>query len=146
MNMVHVPYKGAGPSLNGLIGGQVHLGFAFAGGSMPHVRSGRLRALAVCSAAPTPLAPGLPTIAETLPGYEFVSTLGVFAPAGTPAGVIARLHQATTGVLARPEVRERFFNSGAETVGSTPDEFAALIRSDTTRLGKVIQQAGIRDD
>jgi tripartite-type tricarboxylate transporter receptor subunit TctC len=146
INTVHVPYKGAGPALNGLIGGQVHLGFAFAGGAMPHVSAGRLRALAVCSAAPTPLAPGLPTIAETLPGYELVSTLGVVAPAGTPAAIVTRLNQGIVAVLNRPEVKTRFLNAGAETIGSTPDAFTALIRADMGRLGKVIRDAGIRDD
>ena len=146
VNILHIPYKGAGPSLNGLIGGQVHIAFAFAGGAMPHVKSGRLRALAVCSAQPTPLTPGLPTLAATLPGYELVSTLGIFAPAGTPAQHIARLNQAIVQVLNRSDVKERFFTAGAETVGSSPEELLALMTSDMARLGPVIKNAGIRDD
>ena len=146
VNMVHVPYKGAGPSLNALAGGHVQMGFAFTGGAMPHVNAGRLRALAVSSATATPLAPGLPTIAETLPGYELVSTLGVVAPAGTPAAVISRASQGINAVLARQDIRERFFNAGAEVIGGTPESFTALIRADIARLGKVIRDAGIRDD
>lgn len=146
INIQHVPYKGAGPSLNGLVGGQVHLGFAFAGGSMPHVKAGRLRALAVCSAQPSALTPGLTPLAATLPGYELISTLGIFAPAGTPAAIVTRLNQAVVQVLNRPEVKERFFAAGAETVGSTPDELLALIKADMARLGPVIKNAGIRDD
>ena len=146
INMVHVPYKGAGPSLNALAGGHVQMGFAFTGGAMPHVNAGRLRALAVSSATATPLAPGLPTIAETLPGYELVSTLGVVAPAGTPAAVISRASQGINAVLARQDIRERFFNAGAEAIGGTPESFTALIRADIARLGKVIRDAGIRDD
>lgn len=146
ISIQHVPYKGAGPSLNGLVGGQVHLGFAFAGGAMPHVKSGRLRALAVCSAEPSRLTPGLPPLAATLPGYELVSTLGIFAPAGTPGPTVTRLNQAIVQVLNKAEVKERFFTAGAETVGSSPEELLALMKSDIARLGPVIRKAGIRDD
>jgi tripartite-type tricarboxylate transporter receptor subunit TctC len=145
-NIVHVPYRGPGPALNALLGGEVQVAFVFSGSAAPHVKAGRLKALGVCSAKPSQLMPGLPPIAETLPGYELVSTLGVFAPAGTPLAIVSRLNQELVRILGRGEVKERFFTAGMETVGNSPQAFAALIKSDMSRLGKVIKDAGIRDD
>ncbi len=144
VDILRVPYKGNGPALNDLIGGQLQLMFATAGAVSPHIRSGRLRAIAVTSAQPSILAPGLPTVAASgLPGYESISIYGVFAPARTPDVIIGQLNQAIVAVLNLPEVRERFFNSGVEAVGSTPAQFAAAIRADVARLRKVIREADI---
>jgi tripartite-type tricarboxylate transporter receptor subunit TctC len=144
VNLVRIGYKGGGPALNDLISGQVKVMFATTGSVTAHVRSGRLRALAVTSAEPSALAPGLPTVAASgVPGYVSEAIYGMFAPAKTPMSVINRLHQETARFLAMPETKERFFNSGVETVGSSPQEFAAVIKSEAVRLGKVIKSAGI---
>ena len=147
VNIVRIPYKGNGPAINDLIAGQVQLTFATAGGIEGHVKSGRLRALAVTSATPSALAPGLPTVAASgLQGYESVAMAGVFAPAKTPAPILARLHEQVVRVLKTPEVKDKLFSTGVETVGSSPQEFAAKIKSDMLRMGKVIKDAGIREE
>ena len=147
VNIVRVPYKGTVPGITDLIAGQVQLMFGTTGTLAHHVKSGRLRALAVTSAQPTALAPGLPTVAAAgLPGYEAESAYGLFAPAGTPAPILSRLHEETVRVLIRPEVKERLFNTGVEVVGNTPEAFTASIKSDMLRMGKVIKDAGIRAD
>jgi len=146
VDILRIPYKGNAPALNDLVGGQVQLMFATAGSVSPHIRSGRLRAIAVTSAEPSILAPGLPTVASAgLPGYESISIYGVFAPARTPQSIISQLNQAIVAVLKMPEVRERFFNAGVETVGSTPEQYAATIRADIARMSKVIKDAGIQE-
>jgi len=145
VDILWVPYKGNGPAMNDLIAGQVQLMFGTAGVVAPHISSGRVRALAVTSAEPSPLAPGLPTIASSgLPGYESISIYGVYVPAATPATIIQQLNAAIVAVLKMPEVRERFLNAGIEAVGSTPEEFAAVMKADEARLRNVISEAGIR--
>ena len=147
VNIMRIPYKGIAPALNDLISGQVQLMFGAAAAVTQHIKSGRLRAVAVTSAQPSALAPGLPTVAASgVPGYASVAIFGVLAPAKTPAAIIKRLHQDITRVLDTPEVRTRFFNSGSEVVASTPDEFAAAIKSEMSGLGKLITDAGIRDE
>jgi tripartite-type tricarboxylate transporter receptor subunit TctC len=147
VDILFVPYKGNGPAMNDLIAGQVQMMFGTAGTVAPHVRSGRVRAIAVTSAEPSPLAPGLPTFAASgLPGYESISMYGMYAPAKTPETIIRQLNSAVVSVLNMPEVRERFFNSGMEVVGSTPEQFAAAMKTDEARLRKVIKDAGIRAD
>jgi tripartite-type tricarboxylate transporter receptor subunit TctC len=146
VNMVVVPYKGSGPVITALLGGEVLMTFSNAAAIAPHVKSGRLKALAVTSAQPSPLAPELPTVAASgLPGYESTSIYGMLAPAKTPAPIITRLNQDIVKFLVQPEVKQKFLNSGVETVGNSPREFAAAIRSDMTKLGKVIKDAGIRE-
>jgi tripartite-type tricarboxylate transporter receptor subunit TctC len=146
VDILRIPYKGNAPALNDLVGGQVQLMFATAGSVSPHIKSGRLRAIAVTSAEPSILAPGLPTVAASgLPGYESISIYGVFAPARTPAPIISQLNRAIVAVLNMPDVRERFFNVGVETVGSTPEQYAATIRADIARMSKVIRDAGIQE-
>lgn len=144
VNIARIPYRGAGQALTALIGGEVHMAFASAGSAAPHMKSGKLRALAVTRARPSPLLPGLPTVAATVPGYESIQMFGIFAPARTPAAIIQRLNQEIVRVLNTSEVKERLFNAGVEVVGSSPEEFAAAIRSEIARLGKMIRDAGIR--
>ena len=147
VNIVRVPYKGNAPALNDLVAGQVQVMFPTAATVAPHLTSGRLRALAVTSAEPSVLAPGLPTVASAgLPGYESISIYGLFAPVKTPAAIIRLLNQECARYLRTAEVKERFFKMGVETVGSTPEEFAAAIKSDMTKMAKVIKDAGIRED
>ena len=143
-DMVRVNYKSGGLALTELISGQVQLMFANAGPVATHLQSGRLKALAVTSAKPSALMPGLPTIAAGgLPGYELVSVQGIFAPAGTPEAVITRLNREFIPFLRRADTREKFFAAGVEAIGGTPEELAATLKSEMARLGKVIQATGI---
>jgi len=145
LDIVQISYKGNGPALNALIAGEVQLAFATPASVAAHIKSGRLRALAVTSREPSPLLPGLPTLAAAgLPGYEAESIVGLFAPGKTPAAVIARLNEEIVRVLDRPDVKERFLSSGVQTVGSTPEEFGATVRAEMNRLGRVIREANIR--
>ncbi|MSP98868.1 MAG: tripartite tricarboxylate transporter substrate binding protein [Betaproteobacteria bacterium] len=146
VNLARISYKGGATALNDLISGQVQVMFATTGSVMQHVKSGRLKALGVTGLEPSPLAPGLPAVAASVPGYESLTLYGLFAPAQTPAALIHLLHQTVAKFLARPDTTERLFNSGVETVGSTPQEFAAAIRIDTLRLAKVVKSAGPRID
>lgn len=146
VNIVQVNYKGIGLAFNDVIGGQVQLMFPTAGSVMPHIRSGRLRALAVTTLEPSALVPGLPTVASSVPGYESTAPLAVFAPAKMPAALINRLNQEIVRVLNSSEVKGKFLNVGIEPVGSSPDELAARIKSDMIILGKLIKDAGIRGD
>ena len=145
VDLVRVGYKGTGPSVIALVGGEVDLMFAGLGTVAPHIKTGRLRALAVTSAQPSALAPGLPTVAATLPGYEATSLLGVFVPAKTPQATINRLHQEIVRAVNKPEVKELLFSAGVDVVGSTPEELAAMVKLDMTRMGKVIKDAGIHE-
>ncbi len=144
VNIVRIVYRGSGPAIIGLMSGETFLMFATPGSAAPHVKSGRLKALAVTSAQPSALFPGLPTVASDLPGYESVSTNGVLAPAGTPLAIINRLNQAIVRVLQRPDVKEKFFRAGSEPIGSSPQQFAATIKSEMAKWGKVIRDASIR--
>ena len=133
--------------MNALLSGEVHLSFATATSVGPHLKAGRLKPLAVTTAEPTPLLPGLMTVAAAgLPGYEAASTDGVFAPSKTPAAIIERLNQEIVRAINRPDVKEKFLNTGVEMIGSGPEQFAAAIKSEVSRMGKVIRDAGIRAD
>jgi tripartite-type tricarboxylate transporter receptor subunit TctC len=146
VDMVRINYKAAGPALNDVIAGSVHLSFATATSAATHLKSGRLRALAVTSAKPSALFPGLPTVASAgLPGYESASTTGIFAPAGTPAPLLTRLSSEIIKVLHNPTVTERFMNAGSEIVAGPPEQLVALMKSDTARLGKVIRDTGMKE-
>jgi tripartite-type tricarboxylate transporter receptor subunit TctC len=146
VNIVRIPYKGTGPAMNALMAGQVQLMFVSTSSVAPHVKAGRLKALAVTSARSSPLAPGLPTVASTgLPGYEAASMVAVLAPATTPKPLIDRLNREIVQLLGKAQVKERLFNSGAEAVGSSPEELAAAMKSDMAKWGKLIKAAGIRE-
>ena len=145
--MVRVPYKGTGPALNALIGFQVQLMFSAASAAAPYVKSARVRALAVTSAQPSALLPGLPTVAASgLPGYESILPFAMFAPAGTPDAHIHRLNTEIVRILNDADIKGRFFNAGTEVVASSPSELAVTMRADMARWGKVIKDAGIRDE
>jgi len=147
VNIVHVPYKGAGPASIDLVAGQVQLAFGNTTTVMPHVKAGRLRALAVSTAQPSVLVPGLPTVASAgLPGFESASMVGILGPARTPSAIVERLNRELVRVLNLPDVKEKFSNVGMETVGSTPAHLNATMKSEIARLGKVIRDAGIRGD
>ena len=147
VDIVRVAYRGGGPALMDLIAGQVQLMFSVTGSVAPHMKSGRLKALAVTSAQQTQLAPGLPTVAESgLPGFEAVSNAGIFAPARTPKPIIDKLNQEIVRALARPDVKEKFLDSGVDTVGSTPAQLEAAVKAEMAKMGKVIKDAGIREE
>lgn len=147
VRLVQVNYRGAAAALNDLLSGRVQSMFATTAAASPHVASGRLIALAVTTAKPTPLMPGLPTVAASgLPGYESAATLGAFAPAATPAAIVNLLNREIVQVLAAPETKDRLFRTGIEVVASSPAQFAAAIKADMARTGTVIRQAGIRTD
>ncbi|MBI4192588.1 MAG: tripartite tricarboxylate transporter substrate binding protein [Betaproteobacteria bacterium] len=148
VDIVRIAYKGNGPALIALLGGtEAQLMFANVGTVAPHVKSGKLRALAVTTAKPTKLAPGVPTVsASGLPGYLLETTTVIVAPAGTPARIVNFLSQQIVKSLNEPATKERFFNSGVEVVGSSPEQLAAEIKADMVRWGKVIKDAGIRVD
>ena len=145
VNIVHIPFKGVGLAVNDVIAGRVQIMFTSVGGAVPQVKAGRLRALAVTTLRPSPLLPGIPTVAAAgLPGFESVSTNGLFAPAKTPPAVIERLNRETNSVLARPDIRDKFLAVGMELVGGTPAHFDQVIKADTARMSKVILAARIR--
>jgi len=145
LNLVRIPYKGAGPAVSDLVSGQVHMMFPTTASGLPHVRSGRLRALAVSSLHPSALAPGLPSVAEAgLPGYESVVMYALFAPAKTPAAIIKRLNAEVVHALRSKMATERMFNSGVEVVASSPGELAAGIEAEMTKIGKLIRDANLR--
>lgn len=146
-NIVRVPYKGTGTALNDLIGGQVELMFAVAASVAMHVRSGKLRGLAVTTARPSSAFPDLPTVAEAgVPGYEAVQVSGLFAPAKTPRPIIDKLNQEIRRVLTDAQARDRLSNSGVDVVAGSPEEFADRIRKDIAVYGKVIRRAGIQEE
>ena len=147
VNIVRIAYKGTGPAVNDLISGQVQLMFGSAGAVTPHVKSGRLRALAVSSLKPSALAPGLTTLAASgVPGFVTLGLYPAFGPAALPAPIINRVHQELVQALSRPELKERFLAAGVEAVGGTPAELAALIKTEMTMWGKLFREAGIRED
>ena len=142
--ITHVPYKGAGAAIIGVLTGEVQLSFGSAASVTPHLNAGKLRGIAVSSGKPSALFPDLPTIATTVPGFETGSEIGFFAPARTPAAIIARLNREVAGLFSRQDVKTRFLANGVEPVGSPPERLAALLKSDPLKWGKVIREAGIR--
>ena len=147
VNIVRIPYKGQGPATNDLLAGQVQLTFGSTGAVGTHVKSGRLRAIAVTTSKPSPLVPGVPSIAAAgVPGYESAQVGGLFAPAKTPAAIITRLNQEVVRFLTRSENKAKLLDSGVEAVGSSPEEFYAKLKSEIGRLAIVIKEANIRDE
>jgi tripartite-type tricarboxylate transporter receptor subunit TctC len=147
VNIVRIPYKGAAQALTDVVSGAVQMSFPSAAAATPHIKSGRLRALAVTSAQPSALLPGLTTVsAAGVAGYESVAMFGVLAPAGTTMAIINRLNQDVVRFLSRPDVKEKFGNGGNETVGSTPTQFAAAIASEVANISKMIKATGMRAD
>ncbi len=146
-NLVHVPYKGAGPASNALISGEIQVMFAPIVSVLPHVKSGRLRALAVTSVARSAAAPELPTLAESgLIGYDISSWFGLFVPSSTPDAVVEKLYRETARLLKSQDVIDRFSKEGAEPVGSTPAQFNNYVRQEYVKYTKVIKDNGIKAD
>ncbi len=147
VDMVHVAYKGGGPAMTDVIGGQVSLMFDQILTALPHVQSGRLRGLAVTTAQRSPAAPQIPTIAEAaLPGYAVTTWHGLLAPAGTPREIVTRLSGETAKVLQSADIRDRFASQGVDPVSSTPEQFAAMMKAELEKWRKVVAQSGTRID
>jgi tripartite-type tricarboxylate transporter receptor subunit TctC len=144
INMLHVPYKGAGPAIPDVISGNVSLMISSMSAAMSHVRAGKMRAIGVTSLKRSAGGPDIPAIAEGLAGFELPSWFGLLAPAGTPRPIIDRWHQAMTRVLAIPEVRDQLIAQGADPVGNTPEQFTQQIREELRLWAKLIKQSGIK--
>jgi tripartite-type tricarboxylate transporter receptor subunit TctC len=146
VQMVHVPYKGAGPALADLVGGQVQTMFTGISSTLPYVRSGKLKALGVSSEKRLPILPDVPAVAEELPGYEVSTWYGVFTPAGVPPRVTSRLHSALVQALATTDAQHRLAALGADAHTSTPAEFAEAIRKEHAKWARIIKESGARAD
>ncbi len=145
--LAHVPYKGGGAALTDVMGGQVDVMFIGTPPAMPLLQAGKLKALAVTTSKRMEALPTVPTVAESgLPGFESIAAQGVFAPAGTPAAIVAKLNAEIARIIALPEIRERFGKLGAEPISNTPAQFATWLGSETTKWTKVIQTSGAKVD
>lgn len=147
VDMVHVPYKGAAPAVADLLGGQIHLMFDNLASALPHVKAGRLRAVAVTTEQPSPRVPDLPTIAASgLKGFDVSTWFGVFAPAGVPQGVLDRLHDEFSNALGQPDVKAALGNLGAEPSSLSPSQFAAFVKREFDKYAEVVRASGARVD
>ena len=147
IDVVHVPYKGTGPAITDLIGGQVQMMITGVVALMPHVKSGKLRGLGVTSAKRVAALPDLPTIVESgIPGFDVSSWFGVFLPGGTPKPIIAKMNAEIRKILEVPEVRQRLIGQGADPASNTPEEFAAYVNAEMARWGKVVRDTGAKAD
>jgi tripartite-type tricarboxylate transporter receptor subunit TctC len=144
VDIVHVPYKGSAPSFTDLLGGRVAFTCDSLVQALPYVRDGRLKALAVLGAARTPLLPDVPTVGETLPGYELTNWFGLVAPAATPRDTVARVHGDVVKLLRDPAVAEKLSGMGATAIGNAPAEFGAVMRADSEKWGRLIREANIK--
>jgi tripartite-type tricarboxylate transporter receptor subunit TctC len=144
VNIVRIPYKGSGPAMAAVMSGEVHIMFPAASAAAPHVKSGRLRALAVGSTEPSSFLPGVPALgAAGVPGYKCEALHALFAPAGTPPAIVSRLNQEVVRYLQSAEARDAMLKGGVEAISSTPDELTATMKSETATIGKVLKAAGI---
>jgi tripartite-type tricarboxylate transporter receptor subunit TctC len=146
IRMNHVPYKGAPPALIDVMSGQVDLMFANIVGVLQHIKTGKVRAIAVSSVKRAATLPAVPSIADTFPELDATGWTGIFAPAATPRDIIAKLNTDINTVLARQDIRERFAEQGAEVVGGTSDQLAAFVRRESALYAKIIRSSGIKID
>lgn len=144
IDIVRIGYKGTGAAVIATMSGEVHMMFPGAPAAIPYVKQGRLRAVAVCSAEPSPFAPGVPTVAASgLPGFESMSPQGIFAPAGTPPAIVNKLNQEIARALNSDDVKSKLFNAGSQVVTSSPEAFASSMRSDIERINRLVKTAGL---
>jgi tripartite-type tricarboxylate transporter receptor subunit TctC len=145
VRMIHVPYKGSAPAASALLGGEVMASFDALQSTLPHVRTKRLRALAIGAARRLPVAQEIPTFAEAgFPDFTASAWFGLFAPSATPRDIVMKVNAEAVKALAQPDLRDHFERAGMEPVGSTPEQFAQLVRSDIARFGRIAREAGIR--
>ena len=147
VKLVHVPYKGGGPAMADLVGGQVNLIFATTASAIPHLKSGRIKGIAVTTAKRSALLPDLPTISESgLPGYEVTNWYGVMMPAGVTKDVLSKIHGDLVKILKMPDVHQRFQAEGGDTTSNTPEQFAAFIKTEIAKWGKAVRESGAKVD
>jgi len=146
IEMVHVPYKGGAPAVLDTVADQTQVLFSAGTQTLPHVKAGKLKLLAVTEARRSPLLPDVPTVAETLPGYEMSVWYGLFGPAGMPRDLVDRLNAATNTALADPAIRARMDSIGVEITRTTPAQFSAILKRDAERYGRTIRELGIKND
>lgn len=146
VRLTHVPYKGAGPALTDLVGGQVQTMFTGISSTLPYVKAGKLKAIAVSSEKRLAILPDVPTVAEDLPGYEVLTWYGVFAPAGTPRTIVQSLNQAVASAFATPDAQARLAALGADASTNQPQQFASAIRNERAKWAKIIKESGARAD
>ncbi len=142
----HIPYKGSGPALADLVGGQYHYNFAGIQPAQTLFRAGKLRALAVTTPKRVGALPDMPAVAEALPGFEVVGWYGFVAPAKLPAPILARLHSEIVKILNQPDIRDRILSDGSEPVGNTPEEFTRYMHADLVKWAKVVKESGAKVD
>jgi tripartite-type tricarboxylate transporter receptor subunit TctC len=147
LSITHVPYKGSAPAVAGLLGAEVQMMFDNLPSSMPHIKGGKFKALAVTSAKRSSALPNVPTVAEAgVPGYEATSWFGILAPAGTPKTIVAQLNAEVVKILAQPAIKARLLEQGAEPAGGSPEDFAALIKREIPKWAKVVKDSGAAVD
>jgi tripartite-type tricarboxylate transporter receptor subunit TctC len=143
---VHVPYKGSAPAVAALLGGEVAMTFSTTPPALPHVKAGRLRALAVTSPQRAPLLPEVPALAETLKGFDIVLYNGIMGPAGIPGEVVSRLNKELARMMTLPNIKEAWAKQGADPIVMTPDQVTEHLKSDISKLGKMVRAAGAKVD
>jgi tripartite-type tricarboxylate transporter receptor subunit TctC len=146
VDLIHVPYKGAGPATTDLIAGQVAMTFTSTVSVMPYVKTGRLRGIAVTTPRRAPTLPHIPAIAETVPGYDVSPWYGVLVPAGTPMPVVNKLHAEIARIVAAPDIAQRFAVDGGTVVSHGPDDFARIISAERSKWARVVKGAGIQGE
>jgi tripartite-type tricarboxylate transporter receptor subunit TctC len=147
VDMQHIPYKGGGPMMNDLIGGQINIAFETAASATPQIKGGKVKALAITTAKRSPSMPDLPTVAESgLPGYDVVTWYGMLAPAATPKEIVSRMNAEVLKILQTPEFKQRLADISSEPGDTTPEQFAELIKSDTAKWAKVVKESGATID
>ena len=145
--MLHVPYKGGAPAVNAVMIGEAQLTFNVITGTLPHVKSGKLRGLAVSSGKRAEVSPDIPTIAESgVPGFDVITWYNMFAPARTPRPIVQRLNAEINRMLGQPDVRERFRSLGVKPLGGSPEDLGILLKSEITRYARLIKEAGVKLD
>jgi tripartite-type tricarboxylate transporter receptor subunit TctC len=144
IEMTHIPYKGSGPAFIDLVGGQIQLLFSSTVSSLPHVKSGKVRAIALTSLKRAPALPGIPTVAESYPGFESSSWFGMVVPARTPQPIVDRLLAESRAALKSPDVHQNLVSQGAEPGGSSPAEFGAYFTSEMAKWGRILKAAGVK--
>jgi tripartite-type tricarboxylate transporter receptor subunit TctC len=144
--ITHIPYRGSSAAISDVMGGQVDMMFDNLPTALPHIKSGKLKALGLTSAKQNSAVPGVPTIGQSLPGYEASSWFGLFAPAGTPKEIVTKLNQVLVKAISTPEVRERLLTQGAEPVGNTPEQFADYVVAEIAKWAKVVKASGAKVD
>jgi tripartite-type tricarboxylate transporter receptor subunit TctC len=144
VNMVHVPYKGGGPMYIDLLGGRIEIGTTLTSSAMPHIKAGKVRPLGVSGAKRVPQLPDVPTIGETLPGFEFDAFYALIVPSATPRDIVLKLNEATVKAVASPEFRQRTIDGGLEPKSNTPEQMLALAKADGSKIDKIVRTAGIK--